>query len=123
MGVDDARGMSSAWGAVRAAEVDGKKKRLVSKTRTKLVKARPSLRWRPRLLPDRPDPGGGCCGLGGTKPKILLVLLLLGTIAFAASDPSTTHLRERQPQGLHHQQLRHHLSHQPRDFNATKSAW
>ena len=127
--------MSYASDAVRAAAGEGRKglvrtRRPKSRKLTDTV-AKPSL-WRPKLSDCVDLIGGGGDLRGGTKAKILAVLLLLCTIGFAA-DPSTTHhgrrvvserrFRRSQSQHLQLQQVQHHLSHNPRDFNVTQSKW
>lgn len=116
--------MSSASDAVRAAGKGKGKKGLVRRWRTKsregTVTAKPSL-WRPNLS-DCVDLSGGGGDLGGSKAKILVVLLLLGTIGYAA-DPSTTHHESRvvSERRSRRQRDQHHLGRHPRDFNVTQS--
>ena len=125
--------MSYASDAVRAVAGEGRKGLVRTRKSRKLTDtvAKPSL-WRPKLSDCVDLIGGGGDLRGGTKAKILAVLLLLCTIGFAA-DPSTTHhgrrvvserrFRRSQSQHLQVQQVQHHLSHNPRDFNVTQSKW
>ena len=114
--------MLSASDVFRAA-VRGKKGQ-VRKRRPNLrdgtVTAAKASLWRPKL--------SACVDLCSGGAKILVVLLLLGTIGFAADSSATHHSsrvvyerRSRRPRDQQHQ-LQHHLSHHPRDFNVTKSA-